>query len=255
MRQPPAPPPAPASHARARPTRRGPSLHHHPSGTARSPLPSGASARHCLCLLPPVLRGNDSSSIFLQNFLVPFSTPALGCQGNHHPTGLPGSGAQSRHPCPQGPSCKVDSPGRDLLRKELPKLGRDGAAEAIVLFKGQPHPRAGSHPPAWWSRQCHPAWSCSPPGWGDDGSPGWGRRRWQCLLQPRSPHGWGGVGEGPLPCNSPQEQTPIALQYNLFFNTITVSTSVSPPAFELSGGSSSSMFFAFLPQILGKISE
>lgn len=26
----------------------------------------------------------------------------------------------------------------------------------------------------------------------------------------------GGVGERPLPCNSPQQQTPIALQYNLF---------------------------------------
>lgn len=47
----------------------------------------------------------------------------------------------------QGPSCRVESPGREWLRKELPKLGRDGAAEATVPFNGQPHPRAGSYPP------------------------------------------------------------------------------------------------------------
>lgn len=157
---------------------------------ARSPAvqtPGTASA--CSPRYHGAVMALTSSSTFLQSFGVPFSTPALGCQGSHHPVGLRGSGAQSRCPCPQGPSCKVESPRRDSLRKELPKLGRDGAAEATVLFRGQPHPRAGSYPLAWWNRRCRPVWSCSPLGWGAGGSLGWGRRRWQCPLQPWSPHG------------------------------------------------------------------
>lgn len=117
------------------------------STTPAAQAPGTASA--CSPRYHGAMMALTSSSILPQSFGVPFSTPALGCQGSHHPVGLPGSGAQSRCACSQGPSCKVESPGRDPLRKELPKLGRDGVAKATVPFNGQAHPHAGSYPLAW----------------------------------------------------------------------------------------------------------
>lgn len=201
-------PPAPASRAWAWPAPKGPVLH---LPQRRCQQPSSAGTR--LCPLPWYHGG--------PNFSQDLPTKPWGPLF-HSSSGLPRKPLPHRPawvgcPCPYGPSCKVQSPGGDLLRKELPELGREGAAEATVLFTGQPPPRAGPYPPAWWSRQSHPAWSCSPPGRGDGGCPGRGRRRWLCLWQPWSPCGWGGGrGPGPSPQPSPQEQATITLQYPLF---------------------------------------
>ena len=195
-----------------------------------------------------------STSIFLQSFGVPSSTPALGCQGSNHPMGLHGSGAQSRCPYSERPSCEMQSPARDLLRKELPKSGRDGVAEATVPFKGQPHPSPGLTPRcggidgatqhgavALWDRAMVAPWD----GAGEGG----------CACRTHGGHvvvGWQGSRLLSCPATHPKSKSLFALQHHLLSTQLLLTGVFLLWHLHYQWGSSSSMFFAFLPQILGK---
>lgn len=151
----------------------GPALHSPAPWHCHQPAPQ----KHKSLPLPPSTHGavmvRTSSRIFLQNFGVPFSTLVEAAGG-------------TQMWCPEQVPV---SPGKELHRGEpskgpmhrLPTHGQGCSRDS-----SSPTPILGLVP---W---CHRVETVPPalelqPGWGDTGSPGWGRRRWHCLLQPRNP--------------------------------------------------------------------